>query len=157
LWTTFIALGLVLGIILVTARLWKKHGPRLAGGLSTDVFDVLGKRHIDSKQSVLLLRLGSRLLLVGSSSQGLVTLAEVDDPVEVDFLSGLARRFSEPTPSIADSFRSLLNKPASPQTPKFAPGPDDDNLQIPGELASGERFSIADGTPPSSTRELGDG
>jgi flagellar biogenesis protein FliO len=162
LWTTLVALGLVLGIILVTAKLWKKHGPRLSGGLTTDVFDVLGKRHIDSKQSVLLLRLGSPLLLVGSSSQGLVTLAEVDDPVEVDFLSGLARQANQPTQTIADSFRSLLHGQPDQSTPKFAPGPDDDILQPPtlqhsNEMPQRDRFSVAGLVPSDSVVERVDG
>jgi len=51
--------------------------------LPTTVFQVLGKSAVGPNQSVTLLRLGERVLLVSSSGATMQTLAVVTDPVEV--------------------------------------------------------------------------
>ncbi|MBX3442010.1 MAG: flagellar biosynthetic protein FliO [Planctomyces sp.] len=61
--------------------LWSRRRPGAAAGqLPADVFQVLGRQSVLAGQSVFLARLGDRLLLIGSSSEGLRTLAEVSDP-----------------------------------------------------------------------------
>lgn len=111
LWKTFGALGLVLGLIVLGARLWKKHGPRIAAGLPAEAMEVLGKRHLDSRQSIQLVRLGSRILVLGSTPAGLRTLAELTDPVEVDYLAGLCRR-DDTGGGVAQSFQALFRRQA---------------------------------------------
>jgi hypothetical protein len=76
---------------------------------------VLGRRSLDNRHAVTLVRCGSRVLVLGFSPQGMHTLAEVTDPVEVDFLSGLCRPSGESTPfaqAIWDVFRR--EPPAAP-------------------------------------------
>jgi flagellar biogenesis protein FliO len=111
-WKTFGALAFVLALIFVGAKLWKKHGPGIAAGLPAEAIDVLGKRHLNSRQSIHLIRLGSRILVLGSSAEGLRTLAEVTDPVEVDYLAGLCQQRSS-AGSAAQSFRALFNRHSS--------------------------------------------
>ena len=64
--------------------LWTRRGS--VGGhwkLPSTVFQVLGKSPVGPNQSVTLLRLGERVLLVSSSGATMQTLAVVTDPVEV--------------------------------------------------------------------------
>lgn len=111
-WKTFGALAFVLALIFVGAKLWKKHGPGIIAGLPAEAIDVLGKRHLDSRQSIHLIRLGSRILVLGSTAEGLRTLAEVTDPVEVDYLAGLCQQ-SNSGGTAAPSFRALFNRHGS--------------------------------------------
>ena len=111
-WKTFGALALVLALIIVGSKLWKKHGPGIAAGLPAEAIDVLGKRHLDARQSIHFVRLGSRILVLGSSAEGLRTLAEVTDPVEVDYLAGLCQQ-NNSGGNAAQSFRSLFSKHSS--------------------------------------------
>ena len=90
-WKTMGSLAVVLGLIVVAAMVWKR-GPSGRWTMPPEALDVLGRRTIDGKQSVYLLRVGGRILLVGSSAAGLSTLAEITDPVEVDSLAGMCRR-----------------------------------------------------------------
>lgn len=105
-WSTLGALALVVVLILLAGRLWKKHGHRLNGGLPGEAVQVLGRAPLGRQQTILLVRLGSRILVVGSSPEGLSTLAEITDPVEVDFLAGMSSS-SEGT-GAARTFRELL-------------------------------------------------
>lgn len=107
--TTVAALVVVVLAILGGARLWKKHAPRVAQGLPPDALEFLGKRHIDPRQVVYLVRLGSRILVLGSSPAGLNTLAEVTDPIEVDLLAGLCRR-RDGISAAQSAFRPLLQR-----------------------------------------------
>jgi len=91
LWTTFGALLTLIAIILVAARLWKRHLPRVGGLLSGDVIEMLGRTPIDQKRQLQMIRIGSRILVVGTWGEGMVTLAEITDPSEVDCIAGLCR------------------------------------------------------------------
>lgn len=82
------ALLIVIVLFLGAAALWRKHAPAGSRNLPAQVMQVLGRRSIDQRNTMYLVRLGSRILVLGSSAQGLQTLAEVTDPVEVDFLAG---------------------------------------------------------------------
>ncbi len=87
--TTTGSLFLVLGIIVVAGYLFSRHGARLPGMLPADVVQVLGKRYLDSRNSLQLIRCGSKILVVANSAQhGLTTLAEITDPHEVEQITG---------------------------------------------------------------------
>ena len=107
--TTLVALSFVILLILVAARLWSKHGPAVSEGLPPEALQVLGKRQLDQRQTVYLARLGSRILVLGSSANGLQTLCEITDPIEVDFLAGVCRRDDSHT-TVAQTFRTLFKK-----------------------------------------------
>ena len=89
--TTIAALAFVVLLIVAGAKLLKKHSPMLSGNLPDEALDVLGRKYIDQRNSILLLRCGSRLFLVGVSPEGMNTLGEIDDPAEVDLLAGISR------------------------------------------------------------------
>src|SRR5580704_6795124 len=110
------ALIVVIGLILVLARLFRRHAPLFNQSLPNEVLEVLGRRYLDQRQSILLLRIGSRILVVGSSPAGLQGIGELSDPVEVDLIAGMCRG-SRNGPKLGTSFLSLLKgQPASQST-----------------------------------------
>jgi flagellar biogenesis protein FliO len=113
--TTLVALSFVVLLILVAAKLWSKHGPAIRTGLPPEALQVLGKRQLNQRQTVYLARLGSRILVLGSSANGLQTLCEITDPIEVDFLAGVCRGNDNHT-TMAQTFRTLFKKQLSPST-----------------------------------------
>jgi flagellar protein FliO/FliZ len=94
-WSAFGALAVVVGLILVLARLFRRHAPNFSQSLPQEALEILGRRHVDPRQTILLVRIGARILVVGSSASGLNPLGQIDDPVEVDLLAGLCRRGSQ--------------------------------------------------------------
>jgi flagellar biogenesis protein FliO len=123
-WTAVGALAFVLGLIGILARLFRKHAPMFQQGLPPEALEILGRRFIDQRQAILLVRIGSRILVVGSSPSGLQPLGEVTDPVEVDLVAGLCHR--NENRGIGSSFVQLLSgqfasQPKAPtRTPQSA-------------------------------------
>lgn len=103
---------LVIGLIVVGARWLKSRSPATARGLPSEVFEVLGRKAIDPRTSVLLARCGSRLLVLSQSPHGLQLLAEITDPVEVDCLAGLCRT-TQRDQTLVETFRAMLHKPTN--------------------------------------------
>ena len=114
-WTTAIGgLTIVLLLIGAAALLLRKHAPAVAGVLPAEALQVLGRRHVDARNSIQLVRCGSRILVLANcAQQGLRTLAEISDPVEVDLLAGLCRR-SDATAGKSD-FGQFINRHLAPQ------------------------------------------
>ncbi len=108
-WGTLGALLVVISIILVSAKLFKKHHPMAATNLPGEVVEVLGKKPLDARQSIHFIRCGSRILILGSSPAGLEMLSEVLDPVEVDLITGMCRERSQTgTGMMNTTFKSLF-------------------------------------------------
>ncbi len=101
------ALIVVIGLILVLARLFRRHAPLFSQTLPTEALEVLGRRYLDQRQSILLLRVGSRILVVGSSPTGLQGIGELSDPVEVDLVAGMCRP-NRTGQSLGSSFFNLI-------------------------------------------------
>ena len=108
-WTAFVSLGVIVAVIVVGSRLWKKHGPPLRLGLPSEALEILGKRQLDRRHAIQMIRCGSRILILGVSDEGLRTLAEITDPVEVDYFAGVCRR-SDPVQDVGQSFLSLFQR-----------------------------------------------
>jgi flagellar biogenesis protein FliO len=106
--TTLGGLTAVLALIYLSARVLRKSMPAAQRTLPVEVIQVLGRKPLDYRHSIHLIRCGSKLLVVGSSQEGLTTLCEMTDPVEIDYLAGLCKP-SEPT-SVADSFNQLFRR-----------------------------------------------
>jgi flagellar biogenesis protein FliO len=107
-WTTFGLLAVMIVAVLAIARLWKKHGPLSTTALPPEAVELLGRKMIDQRNTIQLVRIGSRIVVIGVSPQGLSTLAEIEDPIEVDLLAGLCQKRGGETKS--QSFRTLFNK-----------------------------------------------
>jgi len=86
------ALGLVLGIFLLTAWGIRRAAPQSLHPLPAEVFEALGRAPLAGRQQAHLLRLGNKLVLVSLSPAGAETLTEITDPVEVDRVAGLCRQ-----------------------------------------------------------------
>lgn len=137
-WRTIGALLVVLALFLLGAKLWRKHIPSANIGLPTEAIEILGRKPIEPHLSVYLIRCGARILVVGSSADGMQTLAEVTDPVEVDYLAGICRR-SEQEHTFAQSLRTWFHRRSSPhaapeQALRAFDVDDDENEKTIGQL-----------------------
>lgn len=86
-WRLLVALG---GAFAAVAAYRVVTGRR-AVGLPSDVFEVLGEAPLGGQQSVRVVRFGPRTLLVGVSSAGCQTLAELTDPQATDRIVAACR------------------------------------------------------------------
>lgn len=136
----------VVGLIVVGARWVKSRSPNTVRSLPTEAFEILGRKSIDTRTSVVLARHGRRLLLLSLSPHGLQTLAEVTDPVEVDCLSGLCHA-TQREQSLAATFRSLLHKPTGSK-PTFRES--NSNASLEERLAARQTIGVA----PSVSSEV---
>ena len=135
--TAWPLLAVVVAIVLGT-RWLKKHSPTAARGLPSEAFDILGRRAVDQRTSVVIARCGSRLLVLSLSPHGMQTLAEITDPVEIECLAGLCRT-SQRDQSLADTFRAMLNKPAPTKNAADLP-PNSTRSPMPNESRWPERL-----------------
>ncbi len=98
-----IVIVLIFALKFVATR-WTRRS--LGGGAS--VVEVLTRVTVAPRSSVVLLRLGERVLVVGDGPGGMRTLAEVDDPDEVaDVLAAVTA--AQPG-SVTQSFRQLFDR-----------------------------------------------
>lgn len=104
------ALVVVLLFVLGLAKLFLKRSPYSISGLPTDAVDVLGRRAVDPRNSVYMIKVGSRLILMGSSPNGLSSLAEITDPIEVASLSNVCAAASQTGPDAAKWLSKLWPK-----------------------------------------------
>lgn len=101
------SLLLVVGLFLGVAWCYRKTlGTSLAGGLPKQVVSVLGRTSISARQQMVLVRFGSKLLLVSVIQGEARTLGEITDPLEVDQMLGMCE--SGQPGSISQSFKSLM-------------------------------------------------
>ncbi|MAT16743.1 MAG: hypothetical protein CMJ46_15910 [Planctomyces sp.] len=105
----FTAVMFVVFLILLTAKFWKKHIPGASIPIPAESMTVLGERKLNKNHSICLVRLGSRVLVLGASADGLRTLSEITDPVEIDFLSGMARS-TQPDSVFTSALGSFMKK-----------------------------------------------
>jgi flagellar protein FliO/FliZ len=77
------ALAIVVGLIFLASWLLRRVGGRQTRG-DQDVMQILARKSISARQQLLLVRLGQRLVLVGSSSGALSMLSEITDQAEVE-------------------------------------------------------------------------
>ncbi len=110
----------VVGLIVFGARWLKSRAPETARGLPSEAFEILGRKVIDTRTSVMLARSGTRVLLLSLSPHGLQTLAEITDPVEIDCLAGLCRA-TQRDHSLVETFRSLLHKSSGSKPASHSP------------------------------------
>ena len=104
--TTGSSLLVVLVLIAGGAYLLRRQGRRFAGLLPGGVIQVLGRRYIDQRNCLQLIRCGSKILvLTSSATQGLTTLSEITDPLEVELLTRQCLPGSDKRGASADQFR----------------------------------------------------
>jgi flagellar biogenesis protein FliO len=95
LWPTLVTCGLFL-VVFGGCSWWiRRHGPARLRPLPGEVLEVLGRRSLEPRVNLHLVRCGHRILVLGAGPDGVRTLSEITDPVEVDLLSGACHRKSE--------------------------------------------------------------
>jgi flagellar biogenesis protein FliO len=82
LWTTVISLVAIVGCLLLIGY-WLRPYLGAPRGLSIDALELLGRRVIDQKVAIHLVRCGSRVLVLSVSPEGARTLSEITEPDEV--------------------------------------------------------------------------
>lgn len=98
-----IVIGLFFGFI------WfyrKSMGARGGGGLPKNVVQILGRTPVAPRQHLVLLRFGSKLVLVSMVQGEARTISEITDPLEVDQIAGMCE--SQQSTSVTHSFREIL-------------------------------------------------
>ncbi len=101
------SLGIVLGLFFVTMWLCRGSAPKSAQNLPAEVVEPLGRTSVAKGQQLQLFRFGSKLVLVSISPNGVDTISEITDPVEVDRISGLCLRNG--ALSSTQAFRTVLD------------------------------------------------
>ena len=102
-----IVLGLFAGLVWLTRRM----APAGSAALPKEAVELLGRAPLAGRQSMQLVRIGNRILLVALSPTGAQTLTEITDPVEVEHLAALCQRGK--SNSASASFNGVLRRLAS--------------------------------------------
>lgn len=102
------SLLIVIGLFLGVAWCYRKTLNTSLGGLPKQVVSVLGRTAIAPRQQLILVRFGSKLVLVSMNQGETRTISEITDPIEVDQLAGTCE--SHQSHSLTNSFRSVLNQ-----------------------------------------------
>ena len=115
-WRTVLSLVLVL-VLIVGGSYWlRRFSPRgspfrRAGGL-----EIIARNHINPKQSMCLVRVGSRLLLVGLSPNHMASLDVIDDPEEISQVLGHIE--TDRSGSISNTFGRLFHRESRQYPPE---------------------------------------
>lgn len=118
--TVVSSLAVVVGLLLCVAWVSRRFAPPGAAPLPQQAIELLGRQSLGGKQTLQLLRVGNKLLLIALSPGGAQTLTEITDPVEVEHLAGLCRRTK--TDSASAAFSRVLSQLATEPTSE-APRP----------------------------------
>ena len=106
--TMISSLAVVLGLFMLLVWLVRRSAPRSSGSVPKEVVEVFGRATITPRQSVHVVRFGSKMLLLSITPGGMEALSEITDRAEVDRLAGLCQE-SQPG-SVSRSFRQLITQ-----------------------------------------------
>lgn len=112
-WRLLAAIGAAFAVLAVV----RARGGRVRDRLPADVFDVLGEASLGSGQVVRIVRFGPKTLLVGGSTSGPRTLAEIGDPQATECIVAACRG------SHAGPRGAARSKPAARPLPAPPAGP----------------------------------
>ena len=106
-WLSLVA-PLVVVLVVIVLVFWavRKYVPGMRRLAGSDVVRVLARTYLSPRQSVTLIKVGRRILVVGQSADRLSALGEVSDEQEVSELLGLCR--SEGDGSLSRSFQKVF-------------------------------------------------
>lgn len=137
--TMISSLAVVLGLFMLLVWLVRRSLPRSSASVPKEVVEVFGRATITPRQSVHVVRFGSKMLLLSITPGGMEALSEITDRAEVDRLAGLCQE-SQPG-SVSRSFRQLItqmgNEPTNrgfiDEAPESGRGPHaSTNRSVPG-------------------------
>jgi flagellar biosynthetic protein FliO len=104
---TLVALGIVVGLIFAARWGLRRLGRHGGMGGDSELMQVLARSSVGPRMQLMLVRLGRRLVLVGSGPEGLTRLTEITDPAEVSSLVASAESVGR------DSLKDLFNPKAT--------------------------------------------
>lgn len=99
-WPMLAVLGLIV-ICVAAIRKWLPQATRISGG---SVINILARQYLSGKQSLALVKVGKRVVLVGVTPEAMSTLTEISDPEEIASLAASLQRGK------VDSFSSALSR-----------------------------------------------
>lgn len=102
---TLFALAIVVALIFVFRFVLRRIGNVSGSAANSEVMEVLARTTVAPRQQLLLVRLGSRLVLVGSWRDGMSALANINDPAEVAAVTEAAQHTA--TNSLKNLFKPV--------------------------------------------------
>jgi len=120
--TTVAALGAILLLFFGLVQVWRRYSPQSSQSLPAAAWEILGSAPLDNKHQLMVVRLGSRLLVLGRSDEGLQTLSEITSADEVSQLVTLCQSANQPADKssfrqLYENFRSQIGAPATESAP----------------------------------------
>jgi flagellar biogenesis protein FliO len=88
-------------------------------GLPLEALELLGKRTIEPRVSIHIVRCGPKVLVLGVSPDGVRTLTEITDPVEIDLMAGACRK-KDSSAKLPSSFAGMFPQTSSAESPRGA-------------------------------------
>lgn len=140
----------VLAVIVVMAIVLKRYTParRMLGG--GGAVEVVARTAISSKQTLVLVKMGPKLILVGVSPERMSTLSVVDDPEQVALLMG------EVASARPDSMTRVFAESIAAERKQYDMEEDERPARraaAPQGRSPRSRYRIADGQPTRSADE----
>ncbi len=102
------SLTLLAGGVLLVLWMMRRSTPAQRGRLPAEALEVLGQSVISPRLAVHLIRVGQRVVLVGSAPQSATALLEISGAEEVESLVAACR--TEESSSVAASMRRVLHR-----------------------------------------------
>ncbi len=107
-WQPVMALALVIGLIIAIAFVFKRFVPLTAKINNSGAIEILGRTIVNSRQSLCLVKMGRRLVLVGLSPNHMASIETIDDQDEVARLLGELETGADG--SISRTFSNLFRR-----------------------------------------------
>ena len=102
-----IALGMVLGGLLIVFYFMKRYLKRDGGGSNTQLINVIASQYIGLKKSIALVKVPGTILVVGVSNDKISLLTKIKDKAVIE---SIVQETSGITPSFSDHLQRLTAK-----------------------------------------------
>lgn len=132
LWTTAISLSVIVGV-LGTMTYWLKPYLGATRGLPIEAFELLGRRSLEQKVAIHLVRCGNRVLVLSVSSEGARTLSEITDPAEVRRLVDACHAPRDAKSTLSDAVTAPLVGQNTINSTTSSSRPPSNRAPLPGE------------------------
>lgn len=138
--TVISSLTVVLGLFFAFVWVMRKNAGRGGSLLPKEAFEVLGRAPLMGRQQVQIVRFGNKLVLICISPDGVESLSELTDPVEIDRVAGLCRQGR--SDSSTASFQRVLQQVSQSYAPSgYDPAAEPDEYRPPTLASYGRRES----------------
>ena len=115
--TILIALAVVIAGIYLLLRVLRRFFPSLApASVTTAAVKPLARFHLAPRQTLHLVRCGSRLLLLGATSASINHIATIDDDAEIERILQAVNRGESPLAGLARLFHRSPQRPDNDST-----------------------------------------